>query len=268
VPAGSPFAGVGHRFQPGFLRPREHIHQRAVFGLSRAAVDTLAPQIIEFADIGEYLDQPVKTYSSGMFARLAMALALHLRADVLLIDEILSVGDVFSRPSASSGSNRSWPRVPRCCCCSHDLGAVGATARACFTSAHVAGSRWPPDEVSAFICGKAKRRARHSTGRCVPVARMTATRPGSAGGFPRGGGLSAQAGAGVAAGRRVSQRDPQRGAGSCRWPTESCSWPQLFHARSVRGQRTGRVVRSWTKKGFAADEIYDPVGLNRDRTGA
>jgi teichoic acid transport system ATP-binding protein len=64
-------------------------------GISRSAMEKLVPSIVEFADIGEFIDQPVKTYSSGMFVRLAFALAINVDPDVLIVDEALSVGDIY-----------------------------------------------------------------------------------------------------------------------------------------------------------------------------
>ncbi len=64
-------------------------------GISRTAMERLVPSIVEFADIGEFIDQPVKTYSSGMFVRLAFALAINVDPDVLIVDEALSVGDIY-----------------------------------------------------------------------------------------------------------------------------------------------------------------------------
>lgn len=67
-------------------------------GLSREEIDARLPDIIAFADIGEFIEQPVRTYSSGMFVRLAFATMIHADADVLVIDEALAVGDeVFQR---------------------------------------------------------------------------------------------------------------------------------------------------------------------------
>jgi len=75
---------------------RENIYMKAaIHGVNKARVDELLPNILEFAEIGEFIDQPVKTYSSGMFVRLAFAVIAHLDADILIVDEALAVGDVF-----------------------------------------------------------------------------------------------------------------------------------------------------------------------------
>lgn len=77
------------------LTGEDNIYQHGqVFGLSREEIEAKKPEIIEFADIGEHLYQPVKTYSSGMFARLAFACAINVDPDILIVDEVLSVGDM------------------------------------------------------------------------------------------------------------------------------------------------------------------------------
>jgi lipopolysaccharide transport system ATP-binding protein len=76
------------------LTGRENVYLLgAIMGLSRAEVRTRMPQIEEFCELGKYFDQPVRKYSSGMLARLGFSVAINVEADILLIDEVLAVGD-------------------------------------------------------------------------------------------------------------------------------------------------------------------------------
>lgn len=85
---------LGAGFNPEFTG-RENVYLSAsLLGLTQEEIDERFGEIEAFADIGMFIDQPVKFYSSGMYARLAFAVAAHVDADVLIIDEILSVGDV------------------------------------------------------------------------------------------------------------------------------------------------------------------------------
>ena len=84
---------LGAGFHPDFSG-RENIYFNAsIFGLTKKQIDDRLEQIIEFSELGDYIDNPVRTYSSGMFMRLAFAVAINVDADILLVDEILSVGD-------------------------------------------------------------------------------------------------------------------------------------------------------------------------------
>ena len=66
-----------------------------MIGFTQKEIEEKMSDILEFADIGEYVHQPVKTYSSGMFVRLAFAVAINIEPEILIVDEALSVGDVF-----------------------------------------------------------------------------------------------------------------------------------------------------------------------------
>jgi lipopolysaccharide transport system ATP-binding protein len=91
---------LGAGFNPDFTG-RENVYMNAaILGLRRSEVDARLDDILAFADIGAFIDQPVKTYSSGMFMRLAFSVATSVEPDILVIDEALSVGDgAFARKS-------------------------------------------------------------------------------------------------------------------------------------------------------------------------
>ena len=73
---------------------RENIYFNAtIFGLTKKEIDERLQTIIDFSELGDYIDNPVRTYSSGMYMRLAFSVAINVDADILLIDEILAVGD-------------------------------------------------------------------------------------------------------------------------------------------------------------------------------
>lgn len=90
----SPFLELGAGFHPE-LTGRENIEMNGVLmGLRLSQVHDKMEQIIEFSDIGEFIDQPIRVYSSGMLTRLGFSVVAHLEPDILLVDEVLAVGDV------------------------------------------------------------------------------------------------------------------------------------------------------------------------------
>lgn len=115
---------VGTGFHPE-LTGRENIYLNgAILGMAAREIDARFDAIVAFADIEKFLDTPVKRYSSGMFARLGFSIAAHLDPDILIVDEVLSVGDLsfqercLSKLDALSGTGKTILFV------SHNLGAV------------------------------------------------------------------------------------------------------------------------------------------------
>jgi lipopolysaccharide transport system ATP-binding protein len=86
---------LGLGFLPDFTGRENARHSAELMGIPRATIDELLPGIAEFADIGDYFDQPVRTYSTGMSTRVAFATVTALRPDLLIVDEALSVGDAY-----------------------------------------------------------------------------------------------------------------------------------------------------------------------------
>ncbi len=84
---------LGAGFNPEFTGRENVVLNAGILGLSASEIDARMDAILAFADIGDFVEQPVKTYSSGMYMRLAFAVAIHVRPDILVVDEALAVGD-------------------------------------------------------------------------------------------------------------------------------------------------------------------------------
>ncbi len=95
-----------------------------IMGFSREEIDARLDEIINFADIGEFIHQPVKTYSSGMFVRLAFAVAINIDPEILIVDEALSVGDVFFQAKCYHKFEEFKRAGKTILFVSHDLGSV------------------------------------------------------------------------------------------------------------------------------------------------
>lgn len=86
---------LGLGFNPELTGRENAVHAAGLMGIPQASIERLLPEIEEFAEIDEYFDQPIRTYSSGMQMRVAFSVATALRPDVLIVDEALSVGDTY-----------------------------------------------------------------------------------------------------------------------------------------------------------------------------
>lgn len=114
---------LGAGFNPEFTG-RENVYMNAaLMGLSRGVVEKRIDDILGFAGIGDFIDQPVKTYSSGMYVRLAFAVIAHVDADILIIDEALAVGDGFFTQKCMRYL-RQFKEKGTILFVSHDVGAV------------------------------------------------------------------------------------------------------------------------------------------------
>ena len=89
----SPLLELGAGFHPQISGRDNAILNAVLLGLSRKEAQEKLPKIVEFSELGEFIDQPMRTYSSGMYVRLGFAVAVHVRPEILLVDEVLAVGD-------------------------------------------------------------------------------------------------------------------------------------------------------------------------------
>ncbi len=115
---------LGAGFHPDFTGRENILINGIILGMSRAEVKERMPAIIEFAELGDFIDEPVRTYSSGMFMRLAFAVATHVDPDVLIIDEILSVGDEHFARRSQTKMNEFRRSGRTIVLVTHDLGTV------------------------------------------------------------------------------------------------------------------------------------------------
>lgn len=120
---------LGSGFNPEFTG-RENVHlQGAIYGLPPSEMTGHFEEVAAFADIGDFIDQPVKTYSSGMLVRLAFAVQVVLRPDVLIVDEALAVGDVFFQAKCAAYFRERIAAGMSLIFVSHDLVSVKALCR-------------------------------------------------------------------------------------------------------------------------------------------
>ncbi len=145
---------LGAGFHPEITGRENVLFNGMLLGLDRREIEARLPEILDFAEIGDFIDQPVKTYSSGMYVRLGFAVAVAVEPDVLLIDEVLSVGD-------ESFNRRCLDRLARMrqagvtmVLVSHDLDLVETFAdRAVYLRAGKIRSRGSVDSVIARYRG-------------------------------------------------------------------------------------------------------------------
>ncbi|MFL5318047.1 MAG: ABC transporter ATP-binding protein [Myxococcaceae bacterium] len=143
---------LGAGFHPDFSGRENILINGIILGMSRAEVRARMDEIIAFSELGDFIDEPVRTYSSGMYMRLAFAVATHVDPDILIVDEILAVGDEhFSKKSLARMTEfkRSGKTI---ILVTHDLGTV---ERWCDVAAWIDGGKirefgFPPNVVEHY----------------------------------------------------------------------------------------------------------------------
>ena len=117
---------LGTGFNPEFTGRENIAVNAAILGLTPAQISERLDDIIAFADIGQFIDQPVKTYSSGMYVRLAFSVIIHVQPDILVVDEALAVGDALFQAKCMSRMRRMLDDGVSLLFISHDIAAVKA----------------------------------------------------------------------------------------------------------------------------------------------
>lgn len=163
---------LGSGFNPEFTGRENVFFQGAIMGLSREEMAVRFDDIAAFADIGEFIDQQVRTYSSGMYVRLAFAVAIHVVPDILVIDEALAVGDAGFQNKCLSAVKRFRDNGAAILLVSHDMGAVRAV---CDRAAFIRAGRLTAMGSSGKICDDHLRDVRMGeavAASATPISRM------------------------------------------------------------------------------------------------
>ena len=115
---------LGAGFNPDYTGIENIYLQGTLMGFPHAETEAKMEQILQFADIGEHIHQPVKTYSSGMFARLAFAISINVEPDIFIVDEALAVGDMNFQAKCMTAMDRIRQKGTTILFVSHDIGSV------------------------------------------------------------------------------------------------------------------------------------------------
>jgi ABC-type polysaccharide/polyol phosphate transport system ATPase subunit len=143
---------LGAGFNPEFTGIENIFMNAALMGFSRCETEALVPEIEKFAEIGPFIHQPVKTYSSGMYVRLAFSVAISAKPRLLIVDEALAVGDAVFQHRCMRRLKEMQERGVTILFVSHDLGAVRALcSRAILlNSGHVEANGQPSDVLNRY----------------------------------------------------------------------------------------------------------------------
>ncbi|MGH8545286.1 MAG: ABC transporter ATP-binding protein, partial [Gammaproteobacteria bacterium] len=144
-----------------------------ILGMTRAEILRRFDAIVEFAEISRFLDTPVKRYSSGMYVRLAFAVAAHLEPDILLVDEVLSVGDASFRRRSLGRMNDVAKGGRTVVFVSHDLGSVARLTTKCVYLANGGVAAYGPTDqvIRGYLADIREHRARGRRRDLIPFRR-------------------------------------------------------------------------------------------------
>ncbi|NJN30583.1 MAG: ABC transporter ATP-binding protein [Synechococcales cyanobacterium RM1_1_8] len=140
---------LGSGFNPEFTGRQNVLFNGQVLGLDRPTIESKFDQIAAFAEIGKFIDEPVKTYSSGMFVRLAFAVAIHVEPEILIVDEALAVGDGIFVHRCMAKIKEFQAAGGTILFVSHDIGAV---TRLCSEAIWINGGQMIERGAPAEIC--------------------------------------------------------------------------------------------------------------------
>jgi ABC-type polysaccharide/polyol phosphate transport system ATPase subunit len=157
---------LGAGFNPEFTGRENVCMNGEIMGLSRADVERAFPRIAAFADIGEFIERPVKEYSSGMYVRLAFATAIHVDPEILIVDEALAVGDAIFANRCIQKFEELRERKVTILFVSHDLGLVKRLAHRAvlMLNGRIEGEGSPRDVVNRYVGMVVERQKRPAEG--------------------------------------------------------------------------------------------------------
>ena len=143
---------LGSGFNPEFTGRQNVFFNGRILGLSKEEITARFDQIVAFANIGEFIDQPVKVYSSGMFVRLAFSVAIHVDPDILIVDEALSVGDGIFVHKCISKIKDFQEAGGTILFVSHDAGSINRLCSKCLwiNSGHIVEHGLPIDVSKSY----------------------------------------------------------------------------------------------------------------------
>jgi lipopolysaccharide transport system ATP-binding protein len=164
---------LGMGFHPEFSGRSNVYLNSALLGISKEEIDAKFDQIVEFSGIGEFIDRPVKIYSSGMYVRLAFSVAISIHPEILLIDEVLAVGDALFSQKCIRKLREFQEQGVTILLVSHDLGAIkNLCDEAILLDKGLLVERGDPGDISEYYTALIQKRYAEETGQFTFIQRI------------------------------------------------------------------------------------------------